>query len=1068
MKKNINMFFFIFLALSIILNGCSFIFSTSDINSTSDSESSLNETIDTFDFVTDDKMVLIDSSDSQYYNLVLFAGESYQIKTTIDDELGENYYFKYTVDEDYLSDDFTLSETGLITTFSDITSNGVFVIDVDLYSKESSEKIENKYFVFSLRVGEYANITLTNENLEYDANTSTYSLTLDSGAMFIISYSISYNTAYSLSFNLTDTNYEEFMSVDDKGLVKTYKTSENKVGEISIKLTGSNGVLDEKILKVNLIKSEEIINEFKVYNQTNASLIHHNDTLTIYKNDEISFDVKYNNELKTNVIKVGDENVLSVDESTNTIKALNVGSSEVTFSYENEVISITVNVIKDNLISLFALNESNDFVIVNGSLHLLNSLNLKYSSGKVKEITDISLVNVTIIDKNETHKTVTFSYVEDNEEVNVTYDVKYYVTNEYKGLNTSYYQKDLYNNHLYGQASVLPNKGTVKMLVVPVWFADSTKFFNETQKSQIIEDIRYTINGNRPDEELSSLKQYYETQSYGAITMDLTISDFYNSSASYKDFTDNNNSSKVNNDNYLANDVITWYFANNTNEKFSDYDLNNDGYLDGLIILYGSNYYGVESDGNSSYAFATTNYNNDKYMYNTYCFCPIGSLYGLAKKEPTTQLSASDLSSLFARNFQSSARVIIHEVGHMFGNDDLYEKNTSTGKYNPAGGFVMQDNNTGGHDPYHINTIGWSKPEVYASSDYKLGDKITIHLSDFQSSGQNIILTNTWNDSNSLFDEYLILELFAPTKLNKYDAEKTYMNSTISGIRLWHVNSLLIDYSNNGSYSSQIIDNQIYELASSNYDKENKYDTLHLIRNNPNEQYNTNTTVGYNDVLFEAGDSFDMDTYKSQFLNGNKLDNNDKLGWTFYVETIYKNIDGTYGAIITLQRTDNTQTEFNQKVALNRSDIEAPSSIHDYSNILFGENSNFTFTYKYVTPPSFYEQGYPISSNGMCLFASSDGNGGYIDLTINEMEGKTVLINSISITYSYLTNASLSVIVNGSKVEGVEFEPEDKTSYGYTFIVNSNSVRIQNQYNETINHWSILALYELTIDYTII
>lgn len=64
-------------------------------------------------------------------------------------------------------------------------------------------------------------------------------------------------------------------------------------------------------------------------------------------------------------------------------------------------------------------------------------------------------------------------------------------------------------------------------------------------------------------------------------------------------------------------------------------------------------------------------------------------MYGLAKKDPSTQLLSSDLSESYARDFRSSARTIIHEMGHMFGNKDLYEK-ASNDKYTPAGGFVMQ------------------------------------------------------------------------------------------------------------------------------------------------------------------------------------------------------------------------------------------------------------------------------------------------------------------------------------------------------------------------------------------
>ena len=575
------------------------------------------------------------------------------------------------------------------------------------------------------------------------------------------------------------------------------------------------------------------------------------------------------------------------------------------------------------------------------------------------------------------------------------------------------------------------------------------------------------MNANRPNTELSSVKQYYEAQSYGAITMDIKVSDFYTSNTSYKDYTDNNQNSKTNNDNILATDVISWYFENNKDEKFEDYDLNSDGYLDGIILLYGANYYGNESDGNSSYAFESTNYGNEDYSYNTMSFCPIGGLYGLAKDTPTTQLTTLDLSKTFERDFKSSSRVIIHEMGHMFGNKDLYESASSKEKYLPAGGFLMQDNNYGGHDPLHVNMIGWSKPEIYASSDYELGDKLTIHLEDFQSSGQNVILTNTWNSSNSLFDEYLIIELFAPTGLNEFDAKGVYVKPIESGIRLWHANSSLIDYANDGNLTSEIISGHIYGLASSNNDPENEYDTLHLIRNNPNEEYNTTSSVAYNDVLFEAGDSFDMETFKSQFINGDKLDNGDKLGWEFKVESIYKNIDGTYGAIITLERVENVKTDFVQTISLTRSDLNEPIGEEDYSTEIFGEDGAFTFKYKYVTPPSAYEAGYPISSNGMCLFAAVNGDGGYIDLSINSIDGKEVCINSISITYSKLTNASLTVLADGNAVTGDKLDSIIDGTYVYEFDVNSSSVRIQNQYDGEINHWSVITILDITIDYTI-
>lgn len=356
---------------------------------------------------------------------------------------------------------------------------------------------------------------------------------------------------------------------------------------------------------------------------------------------------------------------------------------------------------------------------------------------------------------------------------------------------------------------------------------------------------------------------------------------------------------------------------------------------------------------------------------------------------------------------------------------------------------------------------------VYASADYQLGERITIHISDFQSTGQNIILTNSWNDSDSLYDEYLILELFAPVGLNGYDSEISFMGRLNSGIRLWHVNSLLKDLSSNGEITHKMVDGHVYELAYSNNEVSSEYDILHLIRNNTEEEYNTNSAPQTHDILFGAGDSFDMASFGSQFKNGDLLDNGDKLGWTFIVEEIYSDADGKYGAVITLERVDNIRTEFTEKVSLNRNDLATPDGEEEYGEDIFGADGKFTLSYKYVAPPSSYIQNYPISSDGMCLFAANGGEGGYIDLTIKNIDGKTVRINSILITYSKLTNASPTVLVGGSAKTGVSFTPENTDLYGDEYEVGAASVRIQNRYDGTINHWSVLPLYEITINYTI-
>lgn len=59
-----------------------------------------------------------------------------------------------------------------------------------------------------------------------------------------------------------------------------------------------------------------------------------------------------------------------------------------------------------------------------------------------------------------------------------------------------------------------------------------------------------------------------------------------------------------------------------------------------------------------------------------------------------------------------------------------------------------------------------------------------------------ILLTPKWNEYDSPFDEYLLLELYTPSGINKYHASSLNDLGKI-GIRLWYVDARLI-YSYDG------------------------------------------------------------------------------------------------------------------------------------------------------------------------------------------------------------------------------------------------------------------------------
>ena len=111
MKRINHVLIIVMLFCVLLLGGC---FSTpsdkTDVNTNPTKiESKPIQTIDTFELVLDDKMVYVENSSSKYYNLVLYAGEKYQVKTTVDDIIGSDYYLKYSIDVD-ISDLFSLSD----------------------------------------------------------------------------------------------------------------------------------------------------------------------------------------------------------------------------------------------------------------------------------------------------------------------------------------------------------------------------------------------------------------------------------------------------------------------------------------------------------------------------------------------------------------------------------------------------------------------------------------------------------------------------------------------------------------------------------------------------------------------------------------------------------------------------------------------------------------------------------------------------------------------------------------------------------------------------------------------
>lgn len=397
-------------------------------------------------------------------------------------------------------------------------------------------------------------------------------------------------------------------------------------------------------------------------------------------------------------------------------------------------------------------------------------------------------------------------------------------------------QNKYYQDENYFASTGLNPQGKYEVLVIPV------EFFDDKFEDQELIDLESVFN-NKANTGWESVSSYYNTSSYGKLDLTFNITQKVTLDRSYQYFD--------NGQDYGGDILKLALDALDGTIDFSKYDYNNDGFIDGIYIIYSAP---IDYGTDAYYWAYVTSYSeglddpedttkfDGKYPY-TYLFASIDFMY------ESIETSEEDNYNTPIAGLKLNATTYIHETGHMLGLDDYYDYEDKMGSNQGLGGADMMDYTVGDHNAYSKLMLGWVKPTVITSTT-------TITISSFESSGQFIMILLDYN--GSYFSEYLIIDLYTATGLNALHAgvngSLLYYNSNDTGAafgaRIYHVDSTIDTPYNDDDYwsftdnNNSTTDDPLIKLVEADGDK-----------NFESDIYNGSAYASEND-LWQTGDVF--------------------------------------------------------------------------------------------------------------------------------------------------------------------------------------------------------------------
>ncbi len=244
----------------------------------------------------------------------------------------------------------------------------------------------------------------------------------------------------------------------------------------------------------------------------------------------------------------------------------------------------------------------------------------------------------------------------------------------------------------------LPSTGNVK---VPVILIDFPDYPHNTSDTVATADSKFFGNGNPVNYPYESLKNYYLRSSYGKLNISGTVYGWYTAAHLRSYYANLSSSGNFNYGNEaLIMEAVKYY--DGLGADFSQYDNDNNGYIDGVYIKWtgpdngwANFWWAYQNSWEANPSFTVDGKKFNKFVWSWY--------------SNSAQGSPSD-----------SIRTDIHETGHLLGLPDYYDYKTGVGPEGGIGGLDMMDSNWGDHNCFSKYILGWISPTIISAGTQKI------------------------------------------------------------------------------------------------------------------------------------------------------------------------------------------------------------------------------------------------------------------------------------------------------------------------------------------------------------